>query len=182
MDGSTSAIPRPPALNAPQTFAKAETAPFGGIHATGNQNFIRIGDGADAVFADRTDEALRQNTVERGDEVVGLDAHIEEATQHVDHVVGVDRGEDEVAGECGVDSNLGGFLVADFADEDLVGVVPQDGSEASGEGQALLFVYRNLGNAADLVFDRVFNCDDLVFVAFDFVEGGVERGGFAGTG
>ncbi len=40
----------------------------------------------------------------------------------------------------------------------------------------------NLGDAADLVFDRVFDGDDLVFVALDFVERGVEGGGFAGAG
>ncbi len=40
----------------------------------------------------------------------------------------------------------------------------------------------NLGDAADLVFDRVLDGDDLVFVALDLVERGVERGGFAGAG
>ena len=36
-------------------------------------------------------------------------------------------------------------------------------------------VDRNLGDAANLVFDRIFNGDDLVFVGLDFVDGGVQR-------
>ena len=100
----------------------------------------------------------------------------------VDDVVGVDGGEDEVAGEGGVDGELGGFGVADFADEDLVGVVAEDGTEAAGEGETLLLVDRNLGDAADLVFDGILDGDDLVFFGFDLVEGGVEGGGLAGAG
>ena len=63
-------------------------------------------------------QALGEDAVERGDEVISLDAHVEEAAEHVDHVVGVDGGEDQVAGERGVDGDLRGFLVADFADHD----------------------------------------------------------------
>ena len=40
----------------------------------------------------------------------------------------------------------------------------------------------NLGDAADLIFDRVFDGDEFVFVAFDFVDGGVKSGRLAGTG
>ena len=40
----------------------------------------------------------------------------------------------------------------------------------------------NLRDAADLVLDRVFDGDDLVFVGLDLAERGVERGGFAGAG
>ncbi len=98
------------------------------------------------------------------------------------HIVGVDGGEDQVAGERGVDGDLRGFLVANFADHDLVRVVAQDGAQAAGEGEAFLFVYRNLRDAADLIFDGVFDGDDFVFVVLDFVDGGIERGGLAGAG
>ena len=48
--------------------------------------------------------------------------------------------------------------------------------------QALFLVHRNLRDALDLVFHRVFDGDDLVFVVLDFAQRGVERGGFAGAG
>src|ERR1700739_2736366 len=182
MNRGTSAIPGAAATETADAFAEAEAAPFGGIHAAGDQDFVGISDGSAPVFADGTDQALGEDAVERGDEVVGLDPHVEEAAQHVDHIVGVDGGEDEVSGQRGVDGDLGGFLVADFADEDLVGIVAQNRAKAAGKRQALLFIYRNLGNAADLVFDRVLDGDDFVFVALDLIERGVERGGFAGAG
>ena len=64
----------------------------------------------------------------------------------------------------------------------LVGIVAQDGAQAAGEGEAFFLVDGNLRDAANLVFDRIFDGDDLVFVVLDFVERGVEGGGFAGTG
>ncbi len=67
---------------------------------------------------------------------------------HVDHVVGVHGGEHQVAGKRGVDGNLRRFGVADFAHHDLVGIVTQDRTQAASEGQAFLFVHRNLGDAA----------------------------------
>ncbi len=146
------------------------------------QQFVVVMNRVGAVLADGAHQALGQDAVERGDEVVGLDAHVEEAAQHVDHVVGVDGGEDKVAGERGVDGDLRRLLVANFADQDLVGVVAQNGAQAAREGEALLLVDGNLRDAANLVFDRIFDGDDLVFVALDLVERGVERGGFAGAG
>ena len=81
-----------------------------------------------------------------------------------------------------LNGDLRRFGVADFADHDLVRVVAQDRAQPAGEGQPLLLVYRNLRNAANLVFDRVFDGDDLVFVGLDLVQRGVKRGGLAGAG
>ena len=78
------------------------------------------------MIADDTYEALRQDAVEGGDEVVRLDAHVEEASDDVDDVVGVDGGEDQVARQRRLDGDLRRLGVADFADHDLVGVVAQD--------------------------------------------------------
>ena len=75
-----------------------------------------------------------------------------------------------------------GLLITDFADQDLVRIVPKDGTQSAGEGEALLFIDRDLRDAADLVLDRVFDGDDLVFVALDLVERGIECCRFAGTG
>jgi len=43
-------------------------------------------------------------------------------------VVGVQGGEDEVAGQGGLDGDLGGLEVADLADHDDVRVLPQEAS------------------------------------------------------
>ncbi len=126
-------------------------------------------------------QALGQNAVQSGHEIVGLDAHVDKPADHVGHVIRVHRGEHQVSGERRLDGDLRGFVIANFSDHDLVRVVPQNGTQSAGERQPLLFVDGNLRNSADLVFDRIFNRDDFVFVSFDFVDGGVKRRGLPRT-
>src|SRR6478609_11273291 len=127
--------------------------------------------------ADHSHQALGQYAVQRGNKVVRLHAHIQEASQHVHHVIGVDGGENQVTGKGGVDGNLRGFLVADFAHHDFVRIVTQDGTQAPGKRESLFLVHGNLGDAMDLVFHRVLNGDDLVFVRLNLIQCRVERGG-----
>src|SRR6185437_16012487 len=136
-------------------------------------------DGGAAVLANQTDQALRQDAIQRGNKVVRLDSHVEEASNDIHDVVSVDCGEYQVAGERRLNGDLRGFRVADFADHDFVRVVTEDGAQAAGKGQALFFVHRNLRNAANLVFHRIFNGDDLVFFGLDLIHRSVERGGLA---
>src|ERR1700733_4121104 len=180
-DGGAPAIAAAGTFQAARPFVEWNFGPFGGVEAGFFENFGSVLDLFFAIFADDADQALREDAIQRGDEIVGFDAHVDEATDDVGAIVGVHGGENQVAGERGVDGDLRGFLVADFADHDLVRVVAQDGAQAAGEGEAFFFVHRNLGDAAHLIFDRVFNGDDFVFVVLDFVDGGVERGGFART-
>jgi len=49
--------------------------------------------------ADKPHQALRQDRVQRRDEAVEIDVHVHEAPDHVEHVVRVDGGEHQVAGE-----------------------------------------------------------------------------------
>ena len=50
-------------------------------------------------------------------------------------VVGVEGGEDQVAGQGGADRDVGRLPVADFADHDDVGVLAQDVAQRAGEGE-----------------------------------------------
>ncbi len=156
--------------------------PLRGVEPGLNQRRVGILHRLAAEFADDAHQALGQDAIERGDEIVGLDAHIQEPSQHVQHVVGVHRGEHQVSGERGVDGDLGGLLIADFADHDLVRVVAQNGAQPAREGQPLLLIDRNLGDALDLVLHRIFDGDDLVFVVLDLAQRRVESGGLAGAG
>ena len=182
MNGSTSAESGASAFKAPRSFIERHIAPFLWIQAALVQVFIGDAHLLLTVNADDADQALGQNAVQRRDEVVEFDAHIQKASQHVKHVVGVDRGEHQVSGEGRVDGDLGSFLIADFADHHLVRIVAQNGPQAAGEREALLLVDRDLGDALDLIFHRIFDGDDFVFVVLDLAERGVERCGLAGTG
>src|SRR5215471_3972000 len=128
-----------------------------------------------AVQADVAHEALREHAVQGRDELVGLDAHVQEAAEHVDDVVGVDRREDQVPRQRRVDRDLRRLVVADLADHDLVGVVPQDRPQPARERQPLLLVDRDLRDPPELVFDRVLDRDDLVLDRLDLRERGIQR-------
>src|ERR1017187_9718266 len=101
MDRGTTAVTGTATLDAADPFAETESTPFRRVHAADRENVVGVGDGADAMFADSAHKALRQNTVERGNEVVGFNAHVQEPAQHIDHVVGVYGGENQVARQRG---------------------------------------------------------------------------------
>ena len=81
-----------------------------------------------------------------------------------------------------LDGDLGGLIIANLADHDLVGVVAQNGAKAAGKREALLFVHRDLSDAAQLVLDGVLDGDDLVLIGANFIEGGVQGGRLAAAG
>ena len=73
----------------------------------------------------------------------------------------MDRREDEVPGEGGPEADLRRLLVADLADHDHVGVLPQERPERRGEGQADLGLDLDLVHPLELVFDRVLDGADV---------------------
>ena len=126
-------------------------------------------------------QALRQDAVQGRNETVGIDAHVHETADHIEHVVGVHRGKHQVAGQRRLHRDLRGFRVADLADHDLVRVVAQNRAQAARKGQSLFLVDRNLQHAGQLVLDRVFDGDDLVVAVVDLGDRGIERGGLAAS-
>ncbi len=114
-----------------------------------------------------------------GGDDVWLDAEVEQAEHAADRLARVDGAEDQVPGHAGLHGDARGLGVADFADEDNVGVLPQNAAEQRGEGIALGIVDGDLGDAFELDFDRVFDGDDVSLADVDVAEDGVERGGFA---
>ena len=97
-------------------------------------------------------------------------------------VVGVQRGEHQVAGQGGLHGDVGRLGVADFAEHDHVRVLPQQGAQGGGEGHADLVVDLDLVDEGQVVFDRVFDRADVHFVPSMQRRHGVERGGFARAG
>ena len=88
-----------------------------------------------AVRAQLAHQALRQHAQQRRAEQEGLDAHVGQARDGARRVVGVQRGQHQVAGERGLDGDLRGLEVADLADHDHVRVLAQDGAQRLGEGR-----------------------------------------------
>ena len=97
-------------------------------------------------------------------------------------VVGVQRREHEVAGQRRLDGDLRGLEVADLADHDDVGVLPQDRAQRVGEGEADLRLHLDLVDAGQLVLDRVLDGEDLHVGLVQPVERRVERRRLAAAG
>src|SRR5674476_425819 len=87
-----------------------------------------------------------------------------------------------MASKRGLDSDLGGFAIAHFANHDDVRVLAQDRAQGVGKAQPNLRVNLDLVDAFKLVLNRLFNGDNLEGVGIEFRERGVEGGGFARTG
>src|SRR6266545_5831840 len=69
-----------------------------------------------AVRAELADEPLSENGRDRGAREEGLDPHLVQTSERARSVVRMERRENEVAGEGGLDGDLGGLHVADLAD------------------------------------------------------------------
>ena len=86
----------------------------------------------------------------------------------------MDGCENQVVGQRRLNCDLRRLFVANFADHDLVRVVAQNRAQAARKRQSFLFVHRNLSDAVQLILDRVFDRDDLIFFVSNFIERGVQ--------
>ena len=71
-----------------------------------------------------------------------------------------------MSGERGLNCDLRGFQVANFADHDDIGVVPQDGAQQTREIQPDLRLYLDLRDPGKLILNRIFDRDDVAFTEF----------------
>ena len=92
------------------------------------------------------------------------------------------RGEDQVTCQRGLDRDLCGFQITGLADHDAVRILSQECPQDIGESQARGLVDRNLENALDLILDRILRREELGVDGVDLVEAGVEGCCFARTG
>ncbi|MPN24679.1 hypothetical protein SDC9_172081 [bioreactor metagenome] len=74
--------------------------------------------------------------------------------------------QDKVPCQSHPDSQMCRFLVSYFTDHQLVGVLPQYGTQCTSESDIYLLVYLDLSYPGYRIFNRIFNCDnvDLRFV------------------
>ena len=131
------------------------------------------------IRANFSDETLRTSEEDRGTDQERFDSHIVEPGDSASGIVGVQSGENLVAGESRFDGDIGGFVVANFTDHDDVRILAEDGAESIGKAQTDFGFDGNLINSGELVFDGVFDCDDIILGVIQFTEDGLKGGGFA---
>ena len=138
--------------------------------------------GLAAALAQHAHQPLRDRRDQRRRDQERLDAHVDQPRDRARPIVGVERREHQVAGEAGLDRDLGGLEVADLADQDHVRVLAQDRAQARGEGEPDRRLHLDLADARQLDLDRVLDRDDVVLGLVDVRERGVERGRLARAG
>src|SRR5262245_4467378 len=132
-----------------------------------------------ALLADVSHQPLGHDALDGARHQKRLHAHIDQTRESARGIVGVQRAEHPVAGERRLNGVLGCLQVADFADQDDIGIVPQNAAQRRAERQADLGMHLNLADLRLLVFDGIFDRDDFRIVALDLVECAVERRAFA---
>ncbi len=150
--------------------------------ATHRHETLAVGRRHFAGRAELAHQPLRQHAQQRRGKQKGLDAHIGQAGNGRDGVVGMECGEHEVTGERGLNGDLRGFEIADFADHHHVGVLPQDGAQSSGKGEVDAGVDLRLADAGQVVLDRVFHRHDAGGAGIESAQRRVQRGGLAAAG
>ncbi len=119
-----------------------------GVKPSSIKRLDRHFDGLGTVLADPPDQPLRTDEVDRGGDQERFDAHVHQTGDRFRRAVGVQCGQDQVAGESGLDGDFGGFKVSNFTDQNDVGVLAKEGAQRGREVQADLFLHLHLVDAA----------------------------------
>ena len=131
------------------------------------------------------EQPLAENEPQCAADEVGFELHFKEAGEGFDGGTCVECAEYEVAGEGGLENGFGSGGVANFTDEDHIGILPHEGSDASGEVETGIFADLRLSDSGERDFDGVFESHDAAAVAGlleDFAKAGVGCGGFVAAG
>ena len=119
-----------------------------------------------ALLADLTRETLGQHEVDRSGHQERLDAHVQQTGDRARRVVGVERRQDQVTRQRGLDGNLRGLEVSNLTDHDDVGVLTQERAQCRGEVQADVFVHLHLVDADEVELDRILGGADVRSTSF----------------
>ena len=124
--------------------------------------------------AEAPHQPLRDDADERARDHIRLRADVHQSRDHRRRVIGVKRREHEMARLGGLHRDLGRLRIADLADENDVGILPQDRPQRAGKRQLDLFVDLRLVDARNLVLDRILDRDDVGLFRFHGAQCGTE--------
>ena len=135
-----------------------------------------------AVGAQDAHQALGHDAQQGGIEQVGRRTQVEQAGDGRRRIVGVQRGQHQVTGECRLDRHLGGFEIADLADHDDVRVLPHQCPHAFGKAQVNGLMNLHLVEGRLDHLDRVFDGAHIHLGRGQLLERRIQRRGLAGAG
>src|SRR6185436_16660098 len=112
-------------------------------------------------LADSAHQSLGADEVDGSGHQEGLNAHVHETRNGFRSAVRVQSRKNQVAGERCLDGNLRGLKISNFAHQNDVGILSQEGSQGSRKVQANLLFHLHLVDAAQLELDRIFGGHDV---------------------
>jgi hypothetical protein len=138
--------------------------------------------GRGAFLADFTDEALGHEAARGRRHQKRLHADVHETRDRAGRVVRVERGENQMAGERGVDGDGRRFEIANFPDHHDVRCLAEDRAQRGREREPDLLADLHLVDAGQHIFHRVFHRDDFFVRPVYVMQAGIQRRRLAGTG
>ena len=90
--------------------------------------------------------------------------------------------EHQVSSEAGLNGDLRRFKIADFTHQNDVGILTQETSQQLGEGEFLIVIHLTLNQSGNVIFNGILGGEDFCAGVIQFVQCGVERGGFTAAG
>ena len=178
MEGDAAFVAGSPTLGAAASAVKRDFAqPF--IKEVASEGLVRRIVGFLAMFADARGQALGQHPDDGGRHHIGFNADFHEAHDGLGRRIGVQCGEDQMAGQSCFRGNLCGLKVTDFADEDDIRILTQQGAKDCRKLEVNVRVDLALGDAHQLDLHRVLDGGDIDVGFVDLMDRGVQRGGLA---
>ena len=135
-----------------------------------------------AAFAQTADQALGQNAEKGVGKIQRVEPHVQKPCDRFWCAVGVQGGQDQVAGQGCLYADGGGLMVAHLADHDDIRVGPKKSPHDPGKIQADFGFAFDLPQSRLSDFHRVLGRPDFDSRFVDMTQHGVQGGGLAGTG
>ena len=172
----------PAVVTLPAPLAPAERPPLARVQPGVDQHLL---DGVVVRRARGTDhprQPLGDDALQSARDQVRFDAHVHQSRNRPRRVVGVQSGEDDVAGQGGLDRHAGCLLVANLAHHHHVGILPQQAPQHPGEGQPDRFLHLHLVDIVQPILDRILGGDDVPSRPAQQIDRRVQRGRLAAPG
>ena len=127
-------------------------------------------------------QTLRKDARQAIGKIEGVQTQIEQAHDGLGGAIGMQGGEHHVAGQRGLNCDLGGLGIAYLSDHDHIRISPQKAAQGGGECPADLGVDLHLAQTRLGDFDRIFGRPYLRLTVIELPQQRMQRGGLARTG
>ena len=122
---------------------------------------------------------MRDDALEGGGQFGVIDSKVRKTRDRAAGIIGVEGREDQVTGQRCLNCDCSSLAVADFSNQDDVGILPKYRAKRGSEAEPRLLVDLYLHDSRNAVFDRILDGDDVQAAQLYLPESRIERRRFA---